>query len=87
MVTLETGRHKGKTYTHITFEWRNGSVCVHGWGTYPKHSVLAGQDMKCFIDSFETPALAKAAYPMAIASHSLMQNQNSFDHLPDTPDI
>lgn len=74
---------RNKTYSHLTYECRNGSICVHGWDTYPSHSVLAGQPMKCFIDSFESVEEAKAAYPMAEGSHALLQPQNSFDHLPD----
>lgn len=53
---------------------------------YPADSVLAGQPMICFIDSFDTLDAAKAQYPHAELSHDLLMPQNSFNHLSDTGD-
>jgi hypothetical protein len=55
-------------------------------GVYPRHSVLAGQPMIVFIDSFETLDAAQAAYPQATVSNDLLMPQNTFDHLPDDAD-
>jgi len=74
-------------YEYMTMEARdegyNTVIVVHGWSTYPQNSVLAGQSMKCFVDTFETEDEAKAAYPEAEMSHEFMQPQNTFDHLSD----
>ena len=53
---------------------------------YPSHSVLAGQTMIKFVDSFETVEQAQAAYQAATVSHDLIMPQNTFDHLPDDAD-
>jgi hypothetical protein len=76
----------GERYDYLTMEWRQGAVCVHGWGEYPESSVLAGQPMKRFLDSFGTVEEAKTAYPSAEMSHPLIQAQNSFSHLPGEDD-
>lgn len=48
----------GRTYAH---NW----IAVYRYGTYPRSSVLAGQSRREFIDTFETLAEARAAYPGA----------------------
>jgi hypothetical protein len=53
---------------------------------YPESSVLAGQTMIKFVDSFDNIELAQAAYPKATLSHSMLAPQNTFDHLPDDAD-
>jgi hypothetical protein len=78
-------------FNYITYEWRgeNGykpRVCVHGWDVYPRYSVLAGQERKVFLDSFDTEEEARAAYPMADRSHPLLQREISLNHLPDDGD-
>lgn len=73
-------------YEYLTYEWRDGRVIVHGWGTYPRHSVLAGQASKTFIDAFDTVEAAKTAYPDATSSHPMLQPQVSLNHLSDGPD-
>jgi len=55
-------------------------------GQYPDDSVLAGQTMIKFVDSFDTLEEAKGRYPSAILTHDLLMPQNTFDHLPDEPD-
>jgi hypothetical protein len=65
----------------------NGDFVVKDTGSvYPRHSVLAGQPMIKFIDSFDTLDEAQAAFPKATLSHSLMMPVNTFDHLPDDTD-
>ncbi len=73
-------------YEYLTYEARNSGTAVHGWSTYPQYSVLAGQEMKCFLDSFPTVEDALKAYPSATASHSMLQAGNTFDHLSDKGD-
>jgi len=76
----------GRSFESLTSELRDGRVVVHGWGRWPENSCLAGQAMKCFVDQFDTQEEADAVYPQATPSHPMMQEQNTFDHLPDTPD-
>lgn len=54
--TIEMGR--GATYC-------NGRWTVYRHTTYPRHSVLAGQPCRTFIDSYDSLELARAAYPQA----------------------
>jgi hypothetical protein len=61
-----------------------GEFVVKDTGSvYPSHSVLAGQPIIRFVDSFDTLEEAQAAFPEATLSHSLMMPVNTFDHLPD----
>jgi hypothetical protein len=59
---------------------------VHGWGTYARSSVLAGQPRKAWIESYETLEAAQAAYPGASMSSKWIEPQVSLSHLPD-PDL
>ncbi len=64
-----------------------GGIDVLGWGTYPKHSVLAGQPMKVFLDNFPTEAEARAKYPQAGGFSSVWtEPQVSLNHLPSEND-
>lgn len=56
---------------------------VHGWSTYSESSVLAGQQRKVWLNSFDTQEAALKAYPKAVASHLLLEPKVSLDHLPD----
>ncbi|MGD8116923.1 hypothetical protein [Vibrio sp. TRT 29B02] len=76
----------GRPAFDLTYEVRDTMYCVHAWGIYPESSVLAGQSCKHFVDSFETEAEVQSAFPLARASHPMLQPQNTFDHLPDGPD-
>ena len=55
---------------------------------YGPNSVLAGQDLIQFLDSFDSYEEAKAAYPDAEMSGEWTGARNTFDHLPgdDDPD-
>lgn len=71
----------------------NGDVTLKGWGQYGRSSVLAGQSMKQFIDSFKSEEELNAAlkeagiFPAEVEwSSSWIEPQNSFNHLPDEPD-
>jgi hypothetical protein len=63
------------------------SVDVLGWGTYPENSVLAGQPMKVFLDSFDTPEEAQARFPQATQwSNKFTDPQVNLNHLPGEND-
>lgn len=63
---------------------RWGGIDVLGWGTYPEHSVLAGQARKVWLDNFENVELAQQAYPQAQNfSNQYTEPQVSVNHLPD----
>ena len=60
---------------------------VYEWSVYPRHSVLAGQDCKRFLDAYDTEAEAKAAHPeLADDEVGYRSAHNTFDHLPDGDD-
>ena len=59
----------------------NGRFTVKKWDKYPAHSVLAGQDRKSFVGSYDTYDEAKEAHPDAVDIHEMMQPVNTFDHL------
>ena len=64
-----------------------GGVDVLGWGTFPEHSVLAGQPRKVFLDNFPDADAARRAYPMAENfSHPLLDPTPSLSHLPGEDD-
>lgn len=74
-------------FDYITYSRsQHGDFSVHGWGTYPRHSVLAGQPMKVFITSFKTEEEVKAAYPDAEPSSKWTEPQVSLAHLPGEDD-
>jgi hypothetical protein len=78
-----------KQYDYYTYrEDQYGGVTVHGFGTYPESSVLAGQPMKVFIDSYGTLADALADYPDAAPGSEWTDPQVNLNHLPgdDDPD-
>lgn len=66
----------------IRYQWWS----VHGWGVYPDSSVLAGQPMKVFIDSFDTREQALECYPMATDSSKWTEPTVSLNHLPGEDD-
>jgi hypothetical protein len=82
----------GQKYDYLTLQHKplNG-WCIYGWGTYKASSVLAGQPMKCFIDSYgdgdEGRAAALAAYPQATPSSEWTEPQVSLSHLPGEDDM
>ena len=54
---------------------------VYEFGVYPRSSVLAGQTMKSYRDSFATQEEAEKAYPQAAVGYR--DPINTFNHLPD----
>lgn len=67
---------------------RGGGIDVVGIKTMPEYSVLAGQQVTCFIDNFPTEEEARKAYPEVgenITSH-LLQPTPSVSHLPGEDD-
>lgn len=55
---------------------------VYEYSEYPESSVLAGQERRQFLDSFETLEAARAAYPDAVESGCGYQPP-FLGHLPD----
>lgn len=74
-------------FDYYTLRHSRHGVDVLGWGTYPESSVLAGQSMKVFLDTFDTEAEARAAYPQAGEfSSRWTEPQVSLAHLPGEDD-
>jgi hypothetical protein len=66
---------------------RYGGIDVIGHGTYPRHSVLAGQTSTVFIENYPTEREAKEAHPEADGYESKWTApQVSLSHLPDEDD-
>jgi hypothetical protein len=79
-ITIEMGR--GATY-------RSGRWTAYKHGTYPRHSVLAGQPSRTFLDSFDSLDEAKAKYPTAEvwdAPGASSYQPPYLGHLPDDGD-
>lgn len=61
---------------------------VYGYGTYPSSSVLAGQQKRVFLGSYETLEEAQTAYPEADWYDSGSGFQPPYlGHLPDGQDL
>jgi hypothetical protein len=73
-------------YYTISHARQGDGFTVYGWGTYPRSSVLAGQPMKVYIQSFPTFELAQQAYPGAQMSSKWTEPQVSLSHLPGEDD-
>lgn len=80
---------KGREFDSLSYENKNNKLAVYGWGTWGANSCLAGQPMKSFIEFFDLNELDELLeqYPEAEPLHKLQQPVNTFDHLPDTPDL
>jgi hypothetical protein len=83
-------------YNRITIEPYHTSLfngfAVYGHGTYPRHSVLAGQASRTHLDMGDTLEALKAAWPQAeVLDHSTkpfrMGNESlaELSGLPSTP--
>lgn len=70
---------QGATYTR----WQYG---VYEYGVYPRHSVLAGQQQRVFLDSYDTLEEAQRAYPNAQIASDTGYTPPSLEHLPDDGD-
>jgi hypothetical protein len=59
---------------------------VYRYDTYPRGSVLEGQERRSFLDAFETLEEAQAAYPEAEYQEGSGYVEPYLGHLPDGPD-
>ena len=59
---------------------------VYKYDRYPRHSVLAGQQRRTFVDSFPTLAEAQAKFPAAKVVKGSGYLPPDLSHLPDGPD-
>ena len=59
---------------------------VYGLGTYPRSSVLAGQQRRTFLDSFATLEEAQAKFPNAKLVPGTTYQAPDLSHLPDDGD-
>lgn len=64
----------------ISFDERYNQWAVHEFSVYPRHSVLAGQTCKRFLNFFDSEEDAKAAHPKADIGYR--GAYNTFGHLP-----
>lgn len=71
---------RGATYRHTT------GYTVYKMGVYPRHSVLAGQVSRTWMDRFETVDEAKAKYPTAELIAGTSYSPPYLGHLPDDGD-
>lgn len=69
----------------IEYDSRYNKWNVYAWGVYPRHSVLAGQTMKRFVNSYKTKEEAEKAYPKA--DENYRSAHNTYSHLPDEDDL
>jgi len=68
-------------YHTYTIEPDDGSFVVYGHSSYPASSVLAGQPMKSYLESFDSIEDAKKNFPKAEALEFKTEVNNTFDHL------
>jgi len=71
---------RGMTYRHTD------GYTVYALDTYPRHSVLAGQQRRTFVDRYDTLAAAQAAHPTATLIAGTSYQPPSLDHLSDDGD-
>lgn len=71
---------RGMTYCHLT------GFTVYELGTYPRGSVLAGQQSRRWLDHFDTLIEAQAAYPKAVLIGGTSYTAPNLSHLPDDSD-
>tara|TARA_B110000285_G_scaffold223462_1_gene279009 strand:- start:269 stop:517 length:249 start_codon:yes stop_codon:yes gene_type:complete len=77
---------KGKSYNYFTKERKpDRGYCLYGWGTYPSHSVLAGQESKSYLAGFDTDeeieAFMAANEIEGEWSNQWTERQISYNHL------
>tara|TARA_R100001244_G_scaffold39294_1_gene35409 strand:+ start:219 stop:470 length:252 start_codon:yes stop_codon:yes gene_type:complete len=81
---------KFSKYDYFTKENKGDCFVLYGWGTYPSHSVLAGQSSKGYLKSFDTaPELDQFVIDNALEadwSNQWVEPQVSLNHLPDEGD-
>lgn len=67
--------------------YRRDQYGVYKYDTYPRHSVLAGQQRRTFLETFETLEEAQAAYPKAVYHEGACgYREPNLSHLPDDSD-
>mgnify|MGYP006919384727 CR=1 FL=1 len=71
----------GATYKHDA-----NTFTVYEIGEYDENSVLAGQQSRTFLDSFDSFEDAKEAFPDAELIDGSTYQEPSLHHLPDGPD-
>ena len=77
--TIEQGS-RGATYRNTS-----DTFTVYEHSTYPRHSVLAGQHRRVFLDEFTSLEDAQKAYPKAQVSGDTYRAPY-LEHLPDDGD-
>ena len=78
-------------YDHLTKECKGeDDFALYGWGTYPSHSVLAGQAMKQYLIGFDTAEQLEAFMAEngldGEWSNQWLEPQVSLNHLSDSGD-
>ena len=71
---------RGATYSRDVYG-------VYQYDTYPRSSVLAGQQRRTFLASFDTLEEARAAYPDADVAEGCGYVAPSLNHLSDEGDL
>jgi hypothetical protein len=81
--------NKGR-YNYFTKQNKGDCLVLYGWGTYPSHSVLAGQASKSYIKAFDTePELDQFLIDNDLEadwSNQWIEPQISLNHLSDEGD-
>jgi len=71
-----------KHYDYLTLQVIDGFIALYGWSVYPEGSVLAGQQSKQFLDSYDDIGQAKTAHPDVAFSNPMTERVISYNHLP-----
>jgi hypothetical protein len=64
-----------KEFDYFNIHNVSGRFTVKGYGQHPKHSVCFGQTRIVFLDSFDTEAAARKAYPQLATDGSEWGNK------------
>ena len=73
-------------YPSAGMTYNRDAYGVYEYGEYPRSSVLAGQERRVYLDSFETLEEARAKYPTAEVCDFSGYRPPSLDHLPNDED-
>ena len=76
----------------IEYPSRGATYCrdeygVYAYSVYPESSVLAGQERRVFISSYETLEEAQREHPNAVPVEGCGYRAPYLNHLPDGPDL
>jgi hypothetical protein len=83
---MEDRMNLAPKFDYYTVRRDGDSWIVHGFGTYERSSVLAGQPRKVFLDAFPTREAALEQYPTATNGSRWTDPVISLDHLPGEDD-